>query len=42
LTWTPKSPPFFINEKSWIEYVKETYKPDPAEVRAKTLKKIGI
>jgi hypothetical protein len=41
-TWTPKSPPFFINEKSWIEYVKETYKPDPAEVRAKTLKKIGI
>ena len=40
--WTPKFPPFFINEKSWIEYVKDTYKPDLAEVRTRALNKIGI
>ena len=40
--WTPKFTPFLRNEESWIEYVKETYKPDPAELRARTLKKIGI
>lgn len=32
----------FCSELSWIEYVKETYKPDQAVLRAKALKKIGI
>ena len=32
----------FNSERSWIEYVKEMYKPDQAVLRARALKKIGI
>lgn len=32
----------FSSEQSWIEYVKETYKPNQAALRARALKKIGI
>jgi hypothetical protein len=32
----------FKSEQSWIEYVKEMYKPDQAVLRVRALKKIGI
>ena len=33
---------FLKNEESYLKHIKENFKPDPATIREKQLKKLGI